>query len=82
MSALDAIRPACHASPMGTALPGVPSLWTVIRRMWIAVATRNQLAELDDRLLQDLGLSRADVVREVGRAPWDTTPVRRGDREL
>jgi uncharacterized protein YjiS (DUF1127 family) len=50
--------------------------------MWIAVTTRNQLAELDDRMLHDLGLSRADVVREVSRAPWDTEPVRRGDRPL
>jgi uncharacterized protein YjiS (DUF1127 family) len=66
----------------GPALPASASLWTVVRRMWIAVTTRNRLAELDDRMLHDLGLSRADVVREVSRAPWDTDPVRRGDREI
>jgi uncharacterized protein YjiS (DUF1127 family) len=66
----------------GPALPGSGALWTAIRRMWVAVRTRNRLAELDDRMLRDLGLSRADVVRELSRAPWDTAPVRRGDREI
>lgn len=82
MSALDAARPTAHAGLAGSALPASASLWAVVRRMWVAVTTRNQLAELDERMLHDLGLSRADVVREVARAPWDTAPVRRGDREL
>ncbi|WP_158639015.1 DUF1127 domain-containing protein [Elioraea rosea] len=82
MSALDAARSPANAGLAGAALPASASLWTVVRRMWVAVTTRNQLAELDDRMLHDLGLSRADVVREVARAPWDTAPVRRGDREL
>lgn len=56
------------------------SLWTVMRRMWVAMTTRRELAALDERMLHDLGLSKADVSREVGRAPWDITPVRRGDR--
>jgi uncharacterized protein YjiS (DUF1127 family) len=32
---------------------------------------RRALAQLDDRMLKDIGLSRADVAREVGRRFWD-----------
>jgi uncharacterized protein YjiS (DUF1127 family) len=64
------------------AVPARETLWTVLRRLWITVTTRNQLAELDERMLHDLGLSKADVSREIARAPWDTAPVRRGDRPL
>lgn len=72
-------------APAGFGSPAAPAretLWTVLRRVWITVMTRNQLAELDERMLHDLGLSKADVVREMARAPWDTAPVRRGDRPL
>lgn len=68
---------ACLADP---SLPLSGALWTALRRLWITVTTRNQLARLDDRMLRDLGLSRADVAREVARAPWDIAPTRRGDR--
>lgn len=69
-----------HAGCEGIAQPAPVSLWAVMRRMWVAVTTRRELAELDERMLRDLGLSKADVSREVARAPWDTVPVRRGDR--
>jgi uncharacterized protein YjiS (DUF1127 family) len=36
---------------------------------------RRHLAELDDHLLRDVGLSRADVARECGRWPWDGPPT-------
>ena len=32
---------------------------------------RRALARLDDRMLKDVGLSRADVARELGRRFWD-----------
>jgi uncharacterized protein YjiS (DUF1127 family) len=32
---------------------------------------RRQLSELDDAALKDIGLSRADVAREVRRWPWE-----------
>jgi uncharacterized protein YjiS (DUF1127 family) len=34
-------------------------------------ATRRQLAEADDRMLADLGISRAQARFEASRAPWD-----------
>lgn len=39
---------------------------------------RQQLREMDDRLLKDIGLSHADVERIAGRAPWND-PLRTGE---
>jgi uncharacterized protein YjiS (DUF1127 family) len=36
---------------------------------------RRALADLDEHLLRDIGLSRADVARERGRWPWDGPPT-------
>ncbi|NKC32444.1 DUF1127 domain-containing protein [Roseomonas sp. BU-1] len=38
------------------------------------ITTRRQLAAMDDRMLKDIGLSRADAVYESGRLPWDIGP--------
>ncbi|MCE4053981.1 DUF1127 domain-containing protein [Pseudomonas sp. Au-Pse12] len=47
------------------------SLWRHVSR-WHAVAQeRRMLASLSDSALHDLGLSRADVEREVIRPFWD-----------
>ena len=38
---------------------------------WIdRMSQRRRLAELDDRLLSDIGLGRADVEREMARGFW------------
>lgn len=34
-------------------------------------AQRRQLANLDDALLDDIGLTRGEARREASRAPWD-----------
>jgi hypothetical protein len=47
------------------------------RRALRAVITRRHLAEMDDRMLADIGISRADALRESGRAPWDHGPLPR-----
>ena len=33
-------------------------------------AQRHHLAELDDRMLRDIGITRVDVMREYNKAPW------------
>ncbi len=43
---------------------------------WMATAlrtisTRRHLAEMDARMLKDIGLSRGDALTEASRAPWD-----------
>lgn len=47
---------------------GRPGYWAqfyVIRR------SRRSLANLDDRMLRDIGISRRDAVHEAGRWRWD-----------
>lgn len=39
-----------------------------------AVTTRRYLAEMDDRMLKDIGLTRMDAAEEANRAPWDFGP--------
>lgn len=36
-----------------------------------AISTRRQLAQMDDRMLKDVGLTRAEALEEAARAPWD-----------
>jgi len=39
-----------------------------------AIATRRQLAQMEDRMLKDIGISRTDALEEARRAPWDIGP--------
>jgi uncharacterized protein YjiS (DUF1127 family) len=48
-----------------------------LRRVLRAIETRRQLAEMDQRMLADIGLSRSEALEEAGRAPWDLAPRRR-----
>ncbi len=46
---------------------------------WLAeamrtVSTRRSLAQMDDRMLKDIGLTRADAQEEASRKPWDLGP--------
>ena len=56
------------------ALPALPRL----REMLRAIATRRQLAEMDDRMLRDIGISHVDALREAERLPWDLARHPRG----
>jgi len=58
------------ARPMPAAKTPRPGLWLMLRAIW----TRRQLAEMDDRILRDIGISRVDALREADRLPWDLTP--------
>lgn len=40
------------------------------RRALRVVATRPDVSRLDDRMLKDLGISRAQAEFEASRAPW------------
>lgn len=58
-------------------------LWGSAQRMLMALLRWQELARqrqallaLDDRLLKDIGLSRADAVREARRPFWDDLLVR------
>ncbi|MGG5812405.1 DUF1127 domain-containing protein [Falsiroseomonas sp. CW058] len=42
-----------------------------------AVSTRRQLAQMDARMLKDIGLTRSEALAEAGRAPWDIGPAPR-----
>jgi len=44
------------------------------RRAWRVIVTRRDLAEAEPRMLRDVGLSQADALRELRRAPWDAEP--------
>jgi len=45
-----------------------------LARLVETIETRRTLAGLDDRMLSDIGLSRADALREAERRPWDVGP--------
>ena len=45
-------------------------LAAAIRQMAARSRQRRALARLDDTLLRDIGLTRRDVVREVGKPFW------------
>jgi len=65
-------RPICRIA----ATSGVSWLGR-LRRCAQAIRSRRQLAELDDRLLSDIGISRAEALEEASRAPWSLTPRQR-----
>jgi uncharacterized protein YjiS (DUF1127 family) len=42
-----------------------------------AIESRRHLAEMDARMLSDIGISRCEALEEAARAPWDLVPRRR-----
>lgn len=46
-------------------------VWAAAVEMAQARRTRRMLAEMDDRMLADVGLGRGDAMMEASRAPWD-----------
>lgn len=47
-------------------------LFGSLRRAFAVQAERRRLAEMDDRMLSDIGLSRVDAMAEARRPLWDT----------
>ncbi len=50
--------------------------WTALMQMARARQTRRLLAEMDDRMLADIGIGRGDALMEASRAPWDVATRR------
>lgn len=53
----------------------VPAGWLA----WLAeamrtISTRRRLAQMDDRMLKDIGVTRSEALEEANRAPWDFGP--------
>ncbi len=60
------------ATRTATAIPArANGLWTTVKLMWQAHRTRTELAELEPRMLRDIGLTYGQAYREAERAPWD-----------
>lgn len=55
----------------GPATISLGRVWTVVRMMLQARRTRRLLAEMDGRLLADIGANRADAAMEANRKFWD-----------
>lgn len=61
-----------HAAPRRhQAMPVLRWLGAWLARCTERSRERQRLRELDDHLVKDIGLSRADVDQECGRWPWD-----------
>ncbi len=56
---------------------GVRQAWTLVAAMFQARHTRRLLAEMDGRLLADIGASHSDAQMEAARPFWDVSPKRR-----
>ena len=54
----------CEPRSVLDRLLAAPLAWYEHRRQ------RRHLLRLDDRLLRDIGLTRADIRREAGTTPW------------
>lgn len=50
----------------------------LVRLCWTRRSERLQLAELDERLLRDIGIDRQTAMREAERPFWDGGDRRRG----
>jgi hypothetical protein len=66
-----AVRPTSKAGPRRH-VPRSGTGWldwlTITLRV---VTTRRQLAQMDDRMLKDIGITRSEALMEAERAPWD-----------
>jgi len=52
------------------AIEFISHAWAALARMQQRRRERRQLAELDERLLRDIGIERADALREARKPFW------------
>jgi uncharacterized protein YjiS (DUF1127 family) len=55
---------------------GLRELARQVARIQAVHVSRRELAELDPRLLDDIGVSPRQALTEARRAPWDVQPAR------
>lgn len=70
-----------HLPALPLAILRAGSLTRLSSRLLAASAlkrSRHSLSQLDDRLLRDIGLTRAEALSEADRAPWDAPAHWRG----
>lgn len=61
-----------RSSTLLTTIAALPLFVAELAVYWTSLAReRRALARLDDRLLRDIGLTRADVEAETSRRFWD-----------
>lgn len=70
MSASPWLTQTAPFSPLGAALALVRGAAERCRQWSARARQRADLAELDERMLRDVGLTRHDVLRETGKPPW------------
>ncbi len=59
--------------PQATGRARMRQAWAALMEMARARQTRRLLAEMDDRMLADIGIGRGDAMMEARRAPWDVS---------
>ena len=60
----------------GTVRPSAGGVWSILAKMVRARQTRHLLAEMDDRMLADIGIDRGQAHMEAMRPMWDMQPRR------
>ena len=60
-----------HFVPRRSGRAVLRQAWATFMDMRRARRTRRLLAEMDDRMLSDIGIGRGDALMEASRAPWD-----------
>jgi uncharacterized protein YjiS (DUF1127 family) len=65
-----------HFAPRSARRAPVRAGWVMLTAMLRARRTRRLLAEMDDRMLADIGVDRGQAHMESARAFWDVQPRR------
>ena len=64
-------RPRATARPTLARFSSPAAIGAYLARLWLSNRERRQLAELDDRLLRDIGLDPAAAAAESERPFWE-----------
>lgn len=64
-----------RALPQSHRLRRTPKrFWAVLKWVVNVARTRKQMAQLDDHILRDIGLTRDEAEAEAARPVWDVPP--------